>query len=202
MKHFICEIIKPIKRRSSRTALDKSKPMNRIISVHTTPQQCLYQYLRDGKCYNGQSSFACKEFKQQAVGIDLEQVTTELKERIKDSIVLKYQERAEGNRVSVGSGSQENDDNELHLAVIASGGGRVNEKAPKSLCTKCGEWVQYPYDPKTLQVTCWLCVAKEVFECANEKHETPDTKPKEGKSNGKRSSIPRRKKSGRRNSRA
>jgi hypothetical protein len=202
VEHFICEIIKPIKRRSIKAALNKNKSMNKVLSVHTTAEQCLYQFLRDGKCYNGQDPNACKEFKQRIEGIDLEQITAELKGRLRDSILLKYRQHAEQNKVPVVSDTQEADDAELQLSMVASGGDRVNEEAPKSLCTECGAWVQYPHDPKTLQVTCWLCVAKEVFECANEKQETPDTKPKESKPNGKRSSIPKRRQAGGRNSRA
>jgi hypothetical protein len=200
VENFICEIIKPVKRRNSRTALNKNRSMNKVLSVHNTVDQCLYQFLRDGQCYNGQDPNSCKEFKQRANGIDLERITTELKNRLKDSIVLKYQRRAEQKKVSAISSLQDDDDAEPQLRVVAPGGGRVNRKAPKSLCTKCGSWVQYPHDSKKVTVTCWLCVAKEVLAHENKKPETPE--PKEGKSNGKRTSIPRRKKAGRRNSRA
>jgi len=178
--------------------------MNKVLSVHTTAEQCLYQFLRDGQCYNGQNPYGCKEFKQRAGGIDLEEIATELKTRLNNSIVLKYRKQSEHNKVPVVSGSKEDDDAELRLRVVATGGGRVNRKAPKSLCTKCGSWVQYPHDPKTLQVTCWLCAAKQALE--DEKYPKNESarnqKPKDGKSNAKRTSIPKRKKPGRRNSRA
>jgi ABC-type sulfate/molybdate transport systems ATPase subunit len=89
------------------------------------------------------------------------------------------------------------------LNQVAVGGGLAdcaNNGVPKSLCTNCGGWVKYPHDPKTLQVTCWLCVTKEAMEYKNKKSETPE--PKKEKSNGKRTSIPKRKQAGRRNSRA
>jgi hypothetical protein len=114
---------------------------------------------------------------------------------------LKYWQQAEQKRVPTVSGSKGDDDAEPRLRVVASGGGRVNKKAPKSLCTKFGAWVQYPHDAKTLQVTCWLCVAKEVLAYENKKPEQ-DIKPNERKPNGKRTSIPKRKKAGGRNPRA
>ena len=245
-KYFICEIIKPIKRRSIKTALNKNKSMNRVLSVHTCIEQCLYQFLRDGQCYNGQDPYACKEFKQRSVGIDLEQISSELRNRLKDSIVLKHRQMAEQNKVNVSIDTEEvlnrqilfppmdekhknvssagvvsyvwfdpKTDNvtrtkkmkiETHgtqLNQVAVGGGLADctsKGVPKSRCTKCSDWVQYPHDPKTLKVTCWLCVAKEVLEYENKDPETPE--PKKEKSNGKRTSIPKRKKAGRRNSRA
>jgi hypothetical protein len=244
-RYFVCEIIRPIKRRSSRTALNKNKSMNKVLSVHTCVEQCLYQFLRDGQCYNGQYLCSCKEFKQRIDGIDLEQIASGLRARLKDSIVLKYREQAERNKVTTSTDTEEvftkkvlfppMDEErkrtssagvvsyvwfdpkidrvtktkkvrvEKHgtgLNQVASGGGSANKKAPKSLCTKCGAWIQYPHDSKTLTVTCWLCVAKEVLAHENKKPETSDTKTKEGKSNGKRTSIPKRKKPGRRSSRA
>jgi hypothetical protein len=243
VEHFICEIIKPIKRKSTRTALNKNKSMNKVLSVHTIAEQCLYQFLRDGQCCNGNDPYSCKEFKQQANGINLEKTTTELQGRLNDSIVLQYREQAEQDKVITSTDAEEvftktipfppmdkerkrvspagvvnyiwfdpETDKvtktkkvkvETHgskLNQVATGGGRVEKKAPKSLCVKCGEWVQYPHDPKTMQVTCGLCVAKEVLAHENKKSETPESKEK--KSHGKRTSIPRRKQSGRRNSRA
>jgi hypothetical protein len=200
VEHFICEIIKPIKRRSIKAALNKNKSMNKVLSVHTTVEQCLYQFLRDGKCYNGQNPNSCKEFKQQVNGIDLEQISSEPRTRLKESIVLKYQLRAEQKKALSVLSLQEDDDAKLRLRMVALGGGRANMKAPKSLCTKCGSWVHYPHDPEKFTVTCWLCVAIEVLEYENKKTETPE--PKERKFNGKRTSIPRRKKVGGRYSRA
>lgn len=244
---FVCQIIKPIKRRSSQTALNKNKSMNKVLSVHTCAGQCLYQFFRDGHCYNGQDPYACKEFEQQANGIDLEQLAAELKDRLQDSIVLKYREQAEQKKVPPVTDSEADEvftktvrfplmdkerkregcagvvsyvwfdpktDNvtktkrariEAHgirLNHVATGGGRVNEKASKSTCTECGAAVRYPHDPESLKVKCWLCVAKEVLACENKGPENPDTKIKKGKSNGKRTSIPKRKQPGRRNSRA
>ena len=174
--------------------------MNLLLSVHTTTEQCLYQFLRDGQCYNGQNPFTCEEFKRRADGIDLEGITTDLKARLNDSIVLKYREQGERKKAS--AAPIPGDEGEPTLRVIAIGGGRANKKAPKSLCAKCGQWVQFPHDPEKVTVTCWLCVANEVLASENIKPETPDTKPKGGKPNGKRTSIPKRKKAGRRNSRA
>ena len=88
------------------------------------------------------------------------------------------------------------------LKPVATGGGRVNKNVPKSICTKCGAVVQYPHDPKKVTVKCWLCVAKEVLAHKNKKSETQDIKTKGTKNNGKRTSIPKRKKVGRRNPRA
>jgi hypothetical protein len=246
VENFICEIIKPIKRRSSRTALNKNKSMNKVLSVHTCIDQCLYQFLRDGQCYNGQNPYACKEFKQRADGIDLEQISSELRGRLKDSTVLKYREMAEQNKVTISTETEEvftkqipsptmdkerkrissagvvsyvwfdpKTDNvtktkklriETHgtqLNQVAVGGGwvdSIHKGAPKSLCTKFGSWVKYPHDPKTLKVTCWLCVAKDVLAYESKKPKQ-DTETKEPKPNGKRTSIPKRKKAGRRNSR-
>jgi hypothetical protein len=248
LENFICEIIKPIKRRSSRTALNKNKSMNKVLSLHTCVEQCLYQFLRDGQCYNGKDPNSCKDLKKQANGIDLEKITTDLKDRLKDSIVLQYRDQAERNKVTTSTDTEEvftgkvlfppmDEDRkrvspagvvgyvwfdpeldrvtktkrvkvETHgtqLQHIAAGGGwadYAHGKVPKSLCTKCGQWVQYPHDPETRTVICWLCVAKEALADENKKPETPYTKPKEGKSNGKRTSIPKRAKAGRRNSRA
>jgi hypothetical protein len=245
MEYFICEIVKPIKRRSLKTALNKTKSMNKVLSVHTCVEQCLYQFLRDGQCYNGKDPYACKDFRQQTKGINLDQITTELKDRLRDSIVLKYREMAEQNKVTISTDTEEVFTKQIpfppmdqerkrvssagvvsyvwfdpktdsvtrtkklriethgtQLNQVAVGGGLadcVNKGSPKSRCNKCGEWVQYPHDPKTLKVTCWLCVAKEVLAHENKKSETPE--PKKEKSNGKRTSIPKRKKAGRRNPR-
>ena len=180
--------------------------MNKILSVHTTTKQCLYQFLRDGQCYNGKDPYFCKDFKQRTDGIDLEQITSGLKDRLKDSIVLQYRKQAEQNKVTISTDTEEVFTKTIpfppmdeerkrvspagvvshmwfdpktdsvtktkkvkietrgsRLNQVASGGGSANKKAPKSLCTKCGQWVQYPHDPKTLTVTCWLCVAEEVL---------------------------------------
>jgi hypothetical protein len=244
LEHFICEIIKPIKRRSIKAALNKNKSINKILCVHTTAEQCLYQFLRDGKCHHGQNPYSCKEFKEWTNGVDLEQIASGLRVKLKDSIVLKYREQAEQNKVINSTDTQEVFTKPIpfppidkerkrvssagivnyiwfdpktdkvtktkkvkvkthgsKLNQVATGGGRTNQDAPKSLCTKCGEWVQYPHDPENLEVTCWLCVAKGVLEYENKKPETSNTKTKESKPNGKRTSIPRRKKSGRRTSR-
>jgi hypothetical protein len=228
LEYFTCEIIKPIKRRSTRTALNKNKSMNKVLSVHTCAEQCLYQSLRDGQCYNGQDPSACKEFKQRASGIVLERITTELKGRLRDSIVLQYQEQAEQNKVSISTDPEveevftrqipfppmteerkqvspasvvsyvwfdpKNDkitktkkvDRSTHwtgLNQVTTGAGLANGNAPRSLCTKCGEWVRYPHDPKTLMVECWLCVTKEVLACENKK---PKEKSIDGRSEDKR----------------
>jgi hypothetical protein len=246
MEYFICEIIKPIKRRSSRTALNKNKSMNKVLSGHTCIDQCLYQFLRDGQCYNGQSPYVCKEFKQRSDGVDPGQISLKLRNKLKDSIVLKYREMAEQNKVTISTDIEEifarqipfppmdqerkrissagvvsyvwfdpKPDNvtktkklriETHgtqLNQVAVGGGLAdcaNKGAPKSLCTKCGSWVKYPHDPKTLKVTCWLCLAKEVMAHENKKPKQ-DIKTKETRTDGKRTSIPKRKKAGRRYSR-
>jgi hypothetical protein len=244
LEHFICEVIKPIKRRSIRAALNKNKSMNKVLSVHTTTEQCLYQFLRDGQCYNGQTPYSCKDFKERANGSNPEQIASGLRARLNGSIVLKYREQAERNKATASTDPETEDvftkpipfppmgedckrvshtgavsyvwfdpkvdkvtktkkvkveTHETVLNQVASGGGRVNKKVPKSLCTKCGQWVQYPHDPEKVTVTCWLCVAKEMLAHENKKPETPE--PKERKSNGKRTSIPKRKKAGRRNSR-
>ena len=124
MEHFICEIIKPIKRRSSRTALDKRKSMTKVLSVYTTAEHCLYQSLRDGQCYNGHNPYTCEEFKRRVDGIDLEGITTELKVRLNDSIVLKYRELAERKKIS--TVPTPHDDAQLRLRVVASGGGMLD----------------------------------------------------------------------------
>lgn len=177
MEHFICEIIKPIKRRSIKAALNKNKSMNKVLSVHTTAEQCLYQFLRDGKCYNGQDPFACEEFNQRAGSIDLKGITTELKARLCDSIVLKHREQAERKKVSAILGSPEKDDVQSRLIVIAAGGGRANKKAPKSLCTKCGQWVQYPHDPKRISDIQTSCLISRLtggahLICSSHSHHT------------------------------
>jgi hypothetical protein len=90
----------------------------------------------------------------------------------------------------------------MYLNHVATGGGWVNKNVPKSICTECGAMAQYPHDPKKVTVKCWLCVAKEVLIHKNKKPETQDIKTKGIKTNGKRTSIPKRKKVGGRNSRA
>jgi hypothetical protein len=247
LEYFICEIIKPIKRRNSKTALNKNKSMNKVLSVHTCVEHCLYRFLRDGQCYNGQSPYACKEFKHRANGIDLEKISSGLKDRLRDSIVLGYRRQAERNKATtlIDSGTEEVftrtipfplmdgerkrvspagvvsyvwfdpevdrvtktnrikvEAHRMHLNHVAPGGGWVNKNVPKSICTECGAMVQYPHDPKKVTVKCWLCVAKEVLIHKNKKLETQDIKTKGTKTNGKRTSIPKRKKVGRRNSRA
>lgn len=240
---FICEIIKPIKRRNSRTALNKTKSMNKVLSVHTCVEQCLDRFLRDGQCYHGQVPFGCDEFEKQAKEIDIEKMSSELENRLSDSIVLQHQRQAAKNKVTTDSEEMftkpipfppmdeerkrisrdglvtyvwfdhrvERVTKTKRIAVkkhgaqlkpVATGGGRVNINVPKSICTKCGAVVQYPHDPKKVTVKCWLCVAKEVLAHKNKKSETQDIKTKGTKNNGKRTSIPKRKKVGRRNPRA
>jgi hypothetical protein len=231
-RYFVCEIIKPIKRRSSRTALNKNKSMNKVLSVHTCLEQCLYQFLRDGQCCHGQVPFGCDEFERQAKEIDIEKMSSELENRLSDSIVLQHQRQAAKNKVNADSEEMftkpipfppmdeqrkqvskdgivtyvwfdpmvEHVTKTKRIAVkrhgtqlkpVATGGGRVNKNVPKSICTEC---------PKKVTVKCWLCVAKEVLVHKNKKPETQDIKTRGTKTNGKRTSIPRRKKVGRRNS--
>jgi hypothetical protein len=217
--------------------------MNKVLSVHTCVEQCLYQFLRDGQCYNGQVPFGCNEFEKQAKGINIEKMSSELETKLMGSIVLQYRKQAEQNTVTANPETEEiftklipfppmdeeqkqiskdgivtyvwfdrkvnsttktkiikNEGNGTQPKVIATGGGRVNKNVPKSICTECGAMVQYPHDPKKVTVKCWLCVAKEVL--VHKKPETQDIKPKGTKTNGKRTSIPKRKKVGRRNPRA
>jgi hypothetical protein len=240
---FICEIIKPIKRRNSKTALNKNKSMNKVLSVHTSVEQCLYRFLRDGQCYNGQVPYGCNEFERQAKEIDIEKMSSELENRLSSSVVLQYQRQAAKNKVNADSEEMfikpipfppmdeerkrisedgivtyvwfdpkvnsttktkiiKYEGHETQLKVIATGGGRTNKNVPKSICTECGAMVQYPHDAKKVTVKCWLCVAKKVLAHKNKKPETQDMKTKGTKTNGKRTSIPKRKKTGRRNSRA
>ena len=247
MEYFICEIIKPIKRRSITAALNKNKSMNKVLSAHTCIEHCLYQYLRDGQCCNGKDPQSCKTFLGQTNGVGLEQTTSELKNRLKHSIVLRYRNQADRNKIhiSVDSETEEvfvkpipfppmNEDRKRIspdgvvsymwfdpqtdrvtktkrirtdkyrkcLKCVAVGGWLAKKSAAKSVCTECGEWVRYPHDTQKVTVKCWLCLAGETLEQDKSDSKTPDIKTKEEKPNGKRTSIPKRKKAGRRNSRA
>jgi hypothetical protein len=245
LEYFICEIIKPIKRRNSKTALNKNKSMNKVLSVPTCVEQCLYRFLRDGQCYHGQVPFGCDEFEKQAKGIDIGKMSSELENRLRGSIVLQYRKQAEQNTVTVNPETEEMFTKPIlfppmdeqrkqvsrdgivtyvwfdprvervtktkriavkrhgtQLKPLATGGGRVNKNVPKSICIECGTIVQYPHDPKKVTVKCWLCVAREVLVHKNKKPETQDIKTEGTKTNGKRTSIPKRKKARRRNSRA
>jgi hypothetical protein len=210
MDYFICEITKPIKRRSKRAASDPKKSMNKILSVHTNVKQCLWQMLRDGRCYHGKNPFRCEEFARQAQGVNLDALERELTSRIKDSLVLRHRAEAESKEAySVAIDAclpallsvvdRKKIEGRLCLAglseggklrLIAGSGPKPDCKLPKSKCIMCGTEVQYPHNPKTKKVTCWLCVANEVYE-----HEKGIKKPepKEVKSNEGKNNLPGRK---------
>ena len=58
--------------------------MNKGLSVHTNVKQCLWQFLQDGKCYNGKSPYRCEEFAKQTQGVDLDVLGCELNGRTKE----------------------------------------------------------------------------------------------------------------------